>query len=161
MVEPLTLVTEWSEHHPQDKFSSIQSLSRVWLFVTSWTGAYQAPPSMGFSRQEDCSGRHCLLHRKVASHVNFVLLATELSCWNSSLLLWLIFNTLIIQIDWTTLRKWQVKIFSLKTKALPSCPMWIELQIQTTDSSMQWFIFWGGGCCGLLVLICFEELEQY
>ena len=24
----------------------------VWLFVTPWTTAYQAPPSMGFSRQE-------------------------------------------------------------------------------------------------------------
>ena len=30
----------------------VKSLSRVWLFVTSWTAAYQAPPSMGFSRQE-------------------------------------------------------------------------------------------------------------
>ena len=26
------------------------------LFVTAWTAAYQAPPSMGFSRQEYCSG---------------------------------------------------------------------------------------------------------
>ena len=26
------------------------------LFVTPWTSAYQAPPSMGFSRQEDWSG---------------------------------------------------------------------------------------------------------
>ena len=30
----------------------VQSLSRVRLFVTPWTAAYQAPPSMGFSRQE-------------------------------------------------------------------------------------------------------------
>ena len=26
------------------------------LFATPWTIAYQAPPSMGFSRQEYCSG---------------------------------------------------------------------------------------------------------
>ena len=26
--------------------------SRVWLLATPWTAAYQAPPSMGFSRQE-------------------------------------------------------------------------------------------------------------
>ena len=26
--------------------------SHVRLFVTPWTAAYQAPPSMGFSRQE-------------------------------------------------------------------------------------------------------------
>ena len=31
-------------------------LSRVRLFVTPWTAAYQAPPSMGFSRQEYWSG---------------------------------------------------------------------------------------------------------
>ena len=31
-------------------------LSRVQRFVTPWTVAYQAPPSMGFSRQEYWSG---------------------------------------------------------------------------------------------------------
>ena len=31
-------------------------LSRVWLFATPWTAAYQAPPCMGFSRQEYWSG---------------------------------------------------------------------------------------------------------
>ena len=31
-------------------------LSRVRLLVTPWTAAYQAPPSMGFSRQEYWSG---------------------------------------------------------------------------------------------------------
>ena len=30
----------------------VKSLSRVLLFATPWTAAYQAPPSMGFSRQE-------------------------------------------------------------------------------------------------------------
>ena len=34
----------------------MRSLSRVWLFATPWTVAYQAPPSMGFSRQECWSG---------------------------------------------------------------------------------------------------------
>ena len=34
----------------------VKSLSRVRLFVTPWTEAYQAPPSMGFSRQEYWSG---------------------------------------------------------------------------------------------------------
>ena len=32
----------------------VKSVSRVWLFVTPWTVACQAPPSMGFSRQEHC-----------------------------------------------------------------------------------------------------------
>ena len=34
----------------------MKSFSRVQLFVTPWTAAYQAPPSMGFSRQEYLSG---------------------------------------------------------------------------------------------------------
>ena len=34
----------------------VKSLSRVWPLVTPWTAAYQAPPSMGFSRQEYWSG---------------------------------------------------------------------------------------------------------
>ena len=42
------LVVIWSPH-------------RVWLFVTLRTVACQAPPSMGFSRQECWSGCRCLL----------------------------------------------------------------------------------------------------
>ena len=34
----------------------VKSLSRVWLFATPWTAAYQAPSSMGFPRQEYWSG---------------------------------------------------------------------------------------------------------
>ena len=34
----------------------VKMLSRAWLLATPWTAAYQAPPSMGFSRQEYWSG---------------------------------------------------------------------------------------------------------
>ena len=34
----------------------MKSLSRVWLFATPWTVAYQAPQSIGFSRQESWRG---------------------------------------------------------------------------------------------------------
>ena len=34
----------------------VKSLSRVRLFATTWTVAYQAPPSMGFSRQQYWNG---------------------------------------------------------------------------------------------------------
>ena len=33
-----------------------KSFSRIWLLVTPWTAAYQAPPSLGFSRQGYWSG---------------------------------------------------------------------------------------------------------
>ena len=36
--------------------SEVKSLSRIGLFATPWTVAHQAPPSMGFSRQEYWSG---------------------------------------------------------------------------------------------------------
>ena len=38
------------------KEKKVKSLSRVRLFVTPWTAAYQATPSMEFSRQEYWSG---------------------------------------------------------------------------------------------------------
>ena len=34
----------------------VKSFSRIQLLATPWTAAYQAPPSMGFSRQEYWSG---------------------------------------------------------------------------------------------------------
>ena len=36
--------------------TKVKSLSRVQLFATAWTVAYQDPQSMGFSRQEYWSG---------------------------------------------------------------------------------------------------------
>ena len=37
-------------------YNEMKSLSRVRLFATPWTVAYQALPSMGFFRQEYWSG---------------------------------------------------------------------------------------------------------
>ena len=44
------LVLESTEN--EDKEKKVKSLSRVRLFATPWTVAYQAPLSMEFSRQE-------------------------------------------------------------------------------------------------------------
>ena len=41
--------------HESEKVK-VKSLSRVRLLVTPWTAAYQAPPSMGFPKQEYWSG---------------------------------------------------------------------------------------------------------
>ena len=46
-----------SPMHESGKWKvKVKSLSRVWLLATTWTAAYQAPPSMGFSRQQYWSG---------------------------------------------------------------------------------------------------------
>ena len=48
-----------------------KSLSRVQLLVTPWTAAYQAPPSMGFSRQEYWSGvPYFQLQHTISSYVS-------------------------------------------------------------------------------------------
>ena len=48
-----TLMAE-SEEELKSLFMKVKvkSLSRVWLLATPWTVADQAPPSMGFPRQE-------------------------------------------------------------------------------------------------------------
>ena len=44
--------------HESEKVKKVKvkSLSRVRLLVTPWTAAHQAPPSMGFTRQEYWGG---------------------------------------------------------------------------------------------------------
>ena len=43
----------------------VKSLSRVRLLATPWTAAYQAPPSMGFSRQESIKRKE---EKRISSH---------------------------------------------------------------------------------------------
>ena len=51
-----TRVLEWVAIAFSKSLCEVKSLSRVRLFATPWTVAYQAPPSMEFSRQEYWSG---------------------------------------------------------------------------------------------------------
>ena len=50
----------------------VKSLSRVRLLVTPWIAAYQAPPPMGFSKQEYWSGvplpSPCLLYKALIKY---------------------------------------------------------------------------------------------
>ena len=48
----LSHVQRFSVGNERKVKEKVKSLSHVRLFVTPWTVAYQAPPSMGFSRQE-------------------------------------------------------------------------------------------------------------
>ena len=53
----------------------VKSLSHIWLLVTPLTAAHQAPPSMGFSRQEYWSGVPLPSPDNVASrHENIILI---------------------------------------------------------------------------------------
>ena len=69
----------------------VKLLSRVWLLATPWTAAYQAPPSMGFSRWEYWSGvplhaRSVLLtmqdgHQKVQVMIRGLEISSPLILW--------------------------------------------------------------------------------
>ena len=56
-----------------------KSLSRVRLLATPWIAAYQAPPCMGFSRQDYWSGCHCLLR---------INLLRDIKCASRSYVYW-------------------------------------------------------------------------
>ena len=53
-------------------FMRVSHFSHVQLFVTPWTGAHQAPLSVGFSRQKHCSGFHALQGIFSSNHVSHV-----------------------------------------------------------------------------------------
>ena len=61
-----TTEATWRQQQQRDWYIvkgkvKVKSLSRVRLFATPWTLAYEAPPPMEFSRQEYWSGCHFLL----------------------------------------------------------------------------------------------------
>ena len=54
LTEAEDIKKRWQEYTESEV--KVKLLSRVRLFATPRTVAYQTPPSMGFSRQEYCSG---------------------------------------------------------------------------------------------------------
>ena len=69
-------------------------LSCVWLFGTLWAAwSRQAPPSMGFSRQEYWSGLPCLPQGRS----NCVLFPQYLLVWwNLYVLFWILFSSILL-----------------------------------------------------------------
>ena len=51
-----TIITHWEQTHLLKQLLLLSRFSRVRLCVTPKTAAHQAPPSLGFSRQEYWSG---------------------------------------------------------------------------------------------------------
>ena len=66
----------------------VKSLSRVQLLATPWTTASQAPPSMGFSRQEYWSGVPASDISEGRNHVFFSLCFPHLLSWPSVNTVW-------------------------------------------------------------------------
>ena len=83
----------------------VKSLSHVRLLATPWTEAHQAPPSMGFSRQENWSGVPLPSPRVLFNHL--------LSGINKNVVLYL-FHPVVVRIKWVNAfktlpsRQWQL-----------------------------------------------------
>ena len=56
----------------------VKLLSRVWPSATPWTAAFQAPPSMGFSRQEYWSG---VPLPSPISYISSLYISVSTPCW--------------------------------------------------------------------------------
>ena len=67
----------------------VKSLSHVRLLVTPWTAAHQAPPSMGFSKQEYWVGRHRLLQLDLYGSVHSQCWLCQAACRTKLLSFWL------------------------------------------------------------------------
>ena len=99
--------------------AKMKSLSCVQLFTTPWTAAHQAPPSMGFSRQEYWSGVPSPSPVKIViSHLFCNLF--HLKTWSSKYLhIWR--NSDILQHDSSALSHLIYYMFSFY-KLTSSCP---------------------------------------
>ena len=87
----------------------VKSLSRVRLLATPWTAAYQAPPSMRFSRQEYSSGvpspSPCKLSRLLPKTITVSFCNHHILPWWSQLTKGLRYIILTCQIYLTLLQK--------------------------------------------------------
>ena len=86
----------------------VKLLSGVQLLATPWTAAHQAPPSMGFSRQEDCSGGPLPSPTRMAAKNNSFGWSSMRPCYPDSpgtSLFWSQYLTSIMGLKWR--RQWQ------------------------------------------------------
>ena len=69
----------------------VQSLSHARLLATPWTAAYQAPPSMGFSRQEYWSGLPLPSPEIIWLSLTVIVWSSDHRnlCWKISYISWL------------------------------------------------------------------------
>ena len=89
-------ILEWvASSFSSDKvWSEVKLLSRVWLFATPWAVAYQAPPSMGFSRQESWSGLPFPSPNHMAVHIfslSFVSPAWKVDSMRATIFVFVLF----------------------------------------------------------------------
>ena len=106
----------------------------VWLCVTPWTTAHQAPPSLGFSRQEHWSGLPfpSPMHKSKKWKWNRSVMSNRWAQLSDSLsILW---HCLSLRLEWKLTfssdksEKWKVKVKLLSRVRLLETPWTVALQ---------------------------------
>ena len=111
----------------------LKSLSHVWLLAISWTAAYQTPPSMGFSRQENCSGvplpsPRCPLVRGFISGLSILFHWSIFLCASTTLSWWL----------WLCSRAWSQAGWFLPFHSSFSRLLWLFEVVHGLEESILW-----------------------
>ena len=96
----------------------VKSLSRVWLLAAPWTAAYQAPPSMGFSRQEYWSGVPLPSPEMTLKHMEICLKSIRIGIQITT-----IFKHILGLLNWQKWNTWQNTLFKALQKHMLSSLM--------------------------------------
>ena len=109
----------------------VKSLSCVQLLATPWTAAYQAPLSMGFSRQEYWSGVP-LPSPIIHFSINFELLYLQLLC----------FVSFVIKIKYIFSIKFlgHISSFGFYRKMVPACSVTTSTEWKNEELLLSWTV---------------------
>ena len=98
----------------------VKSLSHVQLLATPWTAAYQAPPSMGFSRQEYWSGLPLPCPSMDMSLSKLQEIVKDRKAWHAAV------HGATKSWTWAWLTNWTAKTTKRNSLTLGDCLRWDE-----------------------------------
>ena len=128
------LIDQWNrKQNSEVKWSEVKSLSRVRLFATPWTVAYQALPSMGFSRQEYWSGFAISFSRGSSRHRNRTRSPTFQADASTSEPHCCIANPLM-----TETKHWKTLCFPFPQALATTILLFTFMSLITLDKSYKW-----------------------
>ena len=132
----------------------MKSLSRVRLLATPWTAAYQAPPSMGFSRQEYWSG--VPLPSPLYIYIAVCVYVNE---YNFLFLYWSLYHPHSSTLAWKIPRTEEPGRLQ-STGSLRVGHDWSDLAAVAAAAAMPYFVFLYGLCFKIYFFLLWVLLPQ-
>ena len=127
---------------PQCMKVEVKLLS-VWLLATPWTAAYQAPPSMGFARQEYWSGvplhsplrfMFCFKYGEFSAMVLLIISSPTLSLLSSG-------ETSIQHLHQTFSFQVSISFFMILISSYLCAPFWVASSDLSSNSNSLWSFY--------------------